>query len=363
MKYKAIPKTVVYLAISSLINHASAGALGRSGQAVTPLFEDGRVFEYYQGFISPNVEGEDSVGQSTGSVSKDYILSGVAFKTDIDSAFSLAVIVDQPWGADFEYSATSPLYGGTRANADSLAISSLLAFHFSDNLSFYGGPRLQQFSGKLELNGLAFGPLAGYTMDSDKDWEPGYVAGLAYQLSDYGMRASITYSSKIDYDLATTDNISTTPTSTKVTTPQSVNITFRTGIAKNTLLLSSIRWVNWREFEFDPETLTSPVVAFDKDITTYTLGVAHRFSPTWSGALTLRHEPGAGTTNSLFRPTNGYTGLVISGIYTTAGKMKITSGLSYTRPGDASAETAGGNSVSFSGSDSLALGIKLSVPF
>jgi long-chain fatty acid transport protein len=345
------------------MSHAYAGALGRSAQPVTMLFEDGQFFEYYQGVISPNVEGTDSLGQSTDSVSRDYILFGAAYKTDIDDRYSLAFIVDQPWGANFEYGATSRLYGGTRAEADSLAISSLLRFKITRGLSFYGGPRLQAFSGLLELNGLAYGKLAGYKMDSDKDWALGYVGGLAYEIPTYAMRFSFTYSSSIEHDLTTRENISLVPTSTKINTPQSVNITFQTGIAENTLLFSSLRWVNWRDFEFQPAALGFPIATFKDDIVTYVIGTAYRFSPKWSGAVTLRHEPKSDNTNSLFRPTNGYTGFVISTVYTISTQIKITTGLSYTRLGDASAKTAGGYGVSFSDSDSLALGMKLSVPY
>lgn len=363
MKCIVIVRAVVYLAIYTLINHAYAGALGRSGQSIKSLFEDGQVFQYYQGHVSPDVEGQDSLGQSTGGVSKSYILVGAAVKTDINDDYALAIIVDQPWGADFGYNATSQLYGGTRAEADSLAITSLVAVKLPGGLSLYGGPRLQQFSGSLALNGLAYGPLAGYTMTSDDDWALGYAAGLAYEIRAYAMRVSFTYSSPIDHELAAQESISVVPTTTKITTPQSVNITFQTGVAKNTLLFGSLRWVNWRDFEFQPGALGFTVSTFKDDSMTYVLGSVYRFSPTWSGSLMFRHEPKAHTTNSLFRPTNGYTGLVVSGTYTTANKMRLSAGLSYTRPGDASAETRGGNGVSFSGSESLGLGLRLSVPF
>lgn len=351
------------LAILVLMRPAIAGALDRSGQSVSPLFEKDSVFEYYQGFISPNVQGQDSLNQSTGGVSRDFMLFGAAYKTDINHSNSLAIIVDQPWGADFKYVASSPLYGGTRAEANSLAISGLLEHSFSNGFSLYGGARLQEFSGKLTLNGLAFGPLAGYTMDSDKGWELGYIAGAAYAMPTYAVHFSLTYSSSIEHELKTRESLSALPTTTRITTPQSINMAFRSGIATNTLLFGSVRWVNWRDFDFSPETLGFTLATFDEDILTYTLGTAYRFSPKWSGALTLRHEPKAESSNSIFRPTNGYTGFVLSGTYTTSNQMKVTVGLSHTRPGDASAVTTGGNSVSFTDSESLALGIKLLIPY
>lgn len=355
-------KTVAYLTMSCAVYAVHAGALDRSGQSIAPLFEDGDVFEYSQGFVRPDVSGQDSLTQPTGSVAKNFVILGAALKRVINKQYSAAVIVDQPWGADFAYAASSPLYGGTRAEADSLAISALLERRFVGGVSLYGGPRVQRFAGELQLNGSAFGALAGYSMKSEKGWQHGYIAGMAYTLPAYATRMTLTYSSRIEHRLDTTESIAAGTTTTKITTPQSVNLTFRTGVAAKTLLFTSVRWANWKKFDFSPEALGLTLAKFDEDVYSYTLGIGYRYSSKWSYALSLRHEAKADTSNSLFRPSNGYTGLVISGIFSTPKKAKLTVGLSYTRLGDAAAITAGGNSVRFSDSHNVALGFKLLIP-
>ncbi|MDR0068382.1 transporter, partial [Acinetobacter sp. 11520] len=39
---------------------------------------------------------------------------------------------------------------------------------------------------------------------------------------------------------------------TKITTPQSVNLDFQTGIMANTVAFANVRWVNWKDFAIRP---------------------------------------------------------------------------------------------------------------
>ena len=39
---------------------------------------------------------------------------------------------------------------------------------------------------------------------------------------------------------------------TKITTPQSVNLDFQTGIMANTVAFANVRWVNWKDFAIQP---------------------------------------------------------------------------------------------------------------
>ncbi len=355
-------RVVLYTFILGAISSVYAGALDRSKQQITPLFAKGQIFEYSQAFVSPDVEGRDSLNQPTGNVADDYFLLSAAYKTDLGQSWALAFIVDQPWGVDIEYGRSSPLYGGTSVEVDTLAITSLLQYRLANGLSFYGGPRLQQFKGNVVFSGLGFGSLAGYTLNTNRDWEWGYALGVAYELPAYAARVDLTYSSEIIHDLQTDESISTASTSAPLNTPMSVNINFRTGISPTTLLFGSIRWVEWSDFDFKPEALGFSITTYDENIVSYSLGLGRRFSPAWSGALILQHEPKSDHSNSLLRPTNGYSSIVFSGTYTTKSQLKITAAVNYRQLGDAGAMTAGGNSVRFSNNDSIAVGFKVSVP-
>lgn len=39
---------------------------------------------------------------------------------------------------------------------------------------------------------------------------------------------------------------------TSVTTPQSVNLDFQTGVMKHTVAFANVRWVNWEDFSIRP---------------------------------------------------------------------------------------------------------------
>lgn len=64
----------------------------------------------------------------------------------------------------------------------------------------------------------------------------------------------------------------------------------QTGVAANTLVFGSIRWVDWSEFTIEPEMyaqitagiLGEPraLVDYPEDWWTYNLGVARQFTPT-----------------------------------------------------------------------------------
>lgn len=361
---KPVTLTGVALCLLTMcsINLVYAGAFDRSRQSIAPLFAKGAILEFSQVFVSSDVEGIDSLNQATGDIAENYFLLSAAYKADLNQAWAFAVIVDQPWGVDLKYGESSLLYGGTSVEVNSLAITSLLKYQLNNSASLYGGPRLQKFEGNVAFDGLAFGPLTGYTLDADTDWEWGYSLGLAYEIPAYAARVDLTYASEIVHNLATDESISSVPTSAPLNTPASVNIHFQTAVSTNVLLFGFARWVEWSEFDFQPEALGSSITSYDEDIVSYALGLGRRFSPAWSGAFSIRHEPKSDNSNSLLRPTNGYSGIVVSATYTTRNKIKITSALNYSRLGDAGAITTSGNSVSFSDSDSIALGLKITIP-
>lgn len=53
---------------------------------------------------------------------------------------------------------------------------------------------------------------------------------------------------------------------TEITTPQSVNFDFQTGIMENTVAFANLRWVNWKDFairpyKFGAASVLPPIVA------------------------------------------------------------------------------------------------------
>lgn len=360
---------------------AQAGGIDRSGQGISALFEKGRYMEFSFGSVRPEVSGNDVAlfgGGATGDVAGDYTQLGFAYKYDINEDLSFALIVDEPFGADILYGATSAALGGTLAFAESVAVTGLLRYKFTDRFSVHGGIRADQASALINLRGAAYGALNGYGVTLSNDWALGYVAGVAYEIPDIALRVALTYNSEIDHDFPTVEAglpgalapLNGVASVTSVTTPQSVNLDFQTGIAEDTLLFGSVRWADWSNFKLRPRGFVQVPLQADglialEDVVTYSLGVGRRFNETWSGSVSVSYEA-TGSTNlvSPLAPTDGRIGLTVGGVYTHE-NMKVTFGVNYTQLGDAQPETGTPDvaRASMTGSSALGVGIKVGYSF
>lgn len=340
---------------------AFAGGIDRTGQSVAAIFEDGDYAEFRLGVISPNVSGSGG-GNDTGNVLESYVQWSAAYKRDVTDAFSMAVIIDQPFGANTKYP-TGTGYPGAGAEAElkTMAATFLGNYSLDGGFSIHGGVRAQSMSADSQVPFAA-----GYTGTSDTDYGFGYVVGVAYEKPEIAARVSLTYSSAIDHTFETTETNthplvpSPTTTDTDVSTPQSVNLEFQTGIMEDTLLFGSVRWVEWTKFDITPQgyqTISSgSLVSYDNDTITYSLGVGRRFSDAWSGAVTVGYEKSNGGLSANLGPTDGRTSVGVGATY-TSGNMKLTGGLSYIKIGDANTSLGG----SFTDNSAIAAGFKLGI--
>lgn len=362
-------KKLLLTSAMTMIAHSAFGAgLDRSGQSISALFEEGRYVEFSIGSVSPDVTGNDAAsagGSTTGNVGNSYFQLGAGYKADVNSQLSYALIFDQPYGASVEYGSTSVLYNGTTAEATSQALTGLMRYKLNPNMSVYGGIRAQQIGADVTLSGAAYGALSGYNFKADNDWGIGYVVGAAYERPAIAMRVALTYSSEIEHGLPTTETIGGSSTTT-VTSPQSVNLDFQTGIAADTLLFGSVRWVNWDGFAIAPAGLGaaspgSTLVSYDNNGVTYNLGVGRRFNSQWSGAVTVGYEESQGGTVSALGPTDGFLSIGFGATYTMPTGTEITGGFRYIMPGDATVQSGGGT-ADFKDSSAIGVGFKVAIP-
>lgn len=351
---------------------ALAGGIDRSGQGSAIIFEDGNYAELSFGVVMPSVDGNDIGfgGGASGSVAADYTQFSLGVKYDINEKMSVSLIIDQPFGADIEYAATSALLGGTIANAATTAATAIVRYKVSDRFSAYAGLRGQKSSADVTLSGGAYGPLSGYSVDLASDTAFGYVVGAAYEIPDIALRVALTYSSAITHEFDTVEMIgaATVGTSpTEVTTPQSINLDFQTGVAEGTLVFGSIRWVEWSGFRLDPAFFVGAagggLIDLDNS-TTYTLGIGRRINDTWSGAFSVSYEAEGDPLVSPLAPTNGRLGATLAAIYTN-GDMKISTGINYTSVGDSTPETGTPDMARaiFAGNSAFGIGVKVGYSF
>ncbi|PHQ70270.1 MAG: aromatic hydrocarbon degradation protein [Paracoccus sp.] len=369
---------------------ALAGGIERAPQSLTALFEEGNYAELSFGGVDPTVEGTDELGFRTGDVAQGYGFLGLTYKHQFTPNFSAAIIIEQPFGADIRYPTQpglapdpsqigSVLLGGTIARVDSTTFTALGRYKFENNVSFHGGIRGSRADGNVTLNGAAYGPVAGYNVDLDTDTGIGWVAGVAWEKPEIAARVSLTYNSEVEHEFDTTESGPPIDTpfgplplldgesTTTVNTPESWNLEFQTGVAPQTLVFGSVRWVNWSEFRVDPANfvaVTGGGLVELEDTTTYTLGVGRQFSENWAGSASFTYEKGGDDLVSPLAPTNGRKGITLAAIY-TRDNMKITTGINYTKLGDANPETGTPDvqRASMRDSDAWGVGVRVGYSF
>jgi long-chain fatty acid transport protein len=333
--------------IVAVASGAQAGGIDRSGQGIGFLFEPGSYAELSFGIVSPSVSNTPLVPPAAaGDIAQTYWQLGAAYKRDLSERLSIGVQLDQPYGAHVQYPAS---LGGGYAELTSSAVNLLGRYKLDGGFSVHAGLSY------VTIDGRIFVPASGIAARSfSADSDVGYIAGVAYERPDIALRVALTYYSGTDHALDSTEGSVGT-----INPPQAVNLDFQTGIAANTLIFGQIRWSDWTDTEIVIEPPT-PLITYEDDRVTYTLGVARKFNDNWSGALSVGYEKDLGRIQSTLSPTDGFKSLGLAAIY-TSGNMKITTGVRYVDIGDATTPTA--VLGTFENNEALALGVKVGWSF
>ena len=354
---------------------AMAGGIDRSTQSAFILYEGKNYAEFTLGNLSPDVSGTAVPalgGKSSGEALTDYTLVNAGVNWTLNDRLNFAFIVDKPFGANIDYPLGTGYFAqGTTAEVDSVSYTALARYKFPSQVSLFAGLRYQTLVANAMIPFVTAvpGKTAPYAIEADKSGGWGYVVGVGWEKPEIAAKVALTYNSAIDYDLSTDESsfagslASTTPTKT----PQSVNLEAQTGIAKDTVLFGSVRWVDWEQFEVSPamySALTgSPLVSYNGPTTTYTIGVGHRFNDNWSGAITYGYDTPLDGYQSNLNPVNGYHTIGLAASY-TVDQLRITATVRYYDVGDA--ETAAGSikpAASFTGNSAIGVGVRIGYYF
>lgn len=333
---------------------AQAGGIDRSGQGIGFMFEEGNVVELTFGSVSPSVSGTVGAAAS-GDMSPTYSLFSVAYKQQFTDQFSVGIMIDQPFGADVSYPTGTPYpFSGSTGTVDSNALTAVARYKISDRVAVHAGVRAVRTSGEVTLTFPA-----AYTMSTDTQTDYGYLIGATYEIPDIALRAAITYNSAVthDFNLLEQGLLATQMTTTM---PQSVNLDFQTGIAADTLLMASVRWVDWGVFDITPAALGSALVDYDSSTTTYSLGVGRKFNDMLSGSVSVGYEKPGGDPVGNLGPTDGNTSLGVAMKYSLNDSTSVSAGVRHIWIGDATTSGIGGV---FTDNTGWAAGLKLSHSF
>lgn len=399
-----------------------AAALDRSGQSMSAFLQPGNYFEAGISILDPNVSGTTTAAlgnQSTGDMAGDYYFPSAALKLQLTDNISFGLLYDQPFGADAEYTTsaafTHPLQGNTSVEVDSQNLSLIFGFQPTENWNIYGGGVYQTVKGNVHLRGAAYsvyggyapgiGPVPsaavpGYDANIGEDGAVGWLAGIAYQIPEIALKASVTYRSEIKHKIDVEETIvnpaalglpaailgSYTPGSTEITTPQSVNLDLQSGIMADTVAFANIRWVNWKDFSIRPnkfgqlanalttvgmvpgQTNGFDLVAYTDDQWSATVGVGRKLNDQWAGNISVGYDTGAGNPVTTLGPTEGYWNLGLGVQYSPTPQTFIAGGVKYFWLGDAKAQSGAQFNTpeyvaNFEDNNAIAYGLKLGYRF
>lgn len=308
---------------------AQAGGIERGGYNIDLLFDPGAfVLGTTSTYVMPDRKLKNTVdhgllpdgtgGPDTSvSESKDYLVFSSGVKLNVVPAIDCLFQYSQPWGAHTNPGAN---WAGANSNietkisSDNLGATCSYKFDLGPgDLRFIGGAfhqRVYGFKDRL-VSGLV-GPF-GYSGIGHLELSGegnGWRAGVAYEIPDIALRASLVYNSQVNLDNITGSLDLTnlpplgglagvsTPVSGSATMPQSLEFKAQSGIAPGWLAYGSVKWVDWSVLQTVPfyaAGIGAPVTSLNllyRDGWTVSAGVGHKFNDTISGSVGMTWDRG-----------------------------------------------------------------------
>ena len=295
--------------------------------------------------------------------------------------------------------------GGTSAKVDTDNISMIFGYQPVKNINLYAGGVYQTIKGDLHLRGQATSVYNGYDATFKKDHAYGWLVGAAYQIPEIALKASVTYRSEIDHEADTIENLSSLPAlaslglisadtedaigntqeKTKITTPQSVNLDFQSGIMKDTVAFANVRWVNWKKFAIQPyqfgaiskilgqlPSVDQPngfnLLKYSDDQWSATVGLGRKLNEQWAGNVSVGWDSGAGNPVTSLGPTEGFWNVGVGMQFSPTPQTFISGGVKYFWLGDAQGQIASQSGktayvADFTDNHAIAYGLKMGYRF
>jgi long-chain fatty acid transport protein len=312
--------------IGTAMSSAHAGGLERGGYDIDLLFDPAPfATEAEATYVMPDRKYENARGPGGANLglgtsadgAEGYWVPRIGAKVQVVQGVDCMVDYSQPWGA---HTAPGTSWNGAFSNVETNITSNNYAgtcsYKFDvgkGQLRFIGGVFYQDISGFKEslvgFNPIGPSPIGRVDLEAN-GW--GWRAGVAYEIPEIALRASLVYNSQVKLD-----NISgtlTTPLGSQAIygstqhMPDSLELKFQSGIAPDWLAFGSIKWVNWSVLQSVPicPTPQAPsalcftngpgqVTSLDlmyRDGWTVTGGIGHKFNDQWSAAGQLSWDRG-----------------------------------------------------------------------
>ncbi|MEW6630525.1 MAG: OmpP1/FadL family transporter, partial [Pseudomonadota bacterium] len=313
--------------IGAAMHPAHAGGLERGGYDIDLLFDPAPfATEAEATYVMPDRKYKNALGPgglnlgygTTAKGAEDYWVPRIGAKAQIVQGVDCMVDYSQPWGAHVAPGIWNGAFSNIETNIKSDNYAGTCSYKMDagkGQLRFIGGVFYQKVYGFKESLVSPLVPDFGGTGRVDltsSGW--GWRVGVAYEIPEIALRASLVYNSKVKLD-----NISGTLDLTNVGQgiipiygstqymPDVVELKLQSGIAPGWLAFGSVKWVDWSVlqsvpicpvgapsaacFTNGPAQVTSLDLMY-RDGWTVTGGVGHKFNEEWSAAAQLSWDRG-----------------------------------------------------------------------
>lgn len=333
------------------------------------IFESGNVAALSVVGVNPSVSGQLSLppGFSTGDIAPSFLSGRAGVKYDLGSGRHVSFSFGTAWGVDSRFpEGTGFPLAGLELSAEAKRASLMFRQTFAQHWEALVGLNLERLDGSARI---AVGPSA-YAAQFDSRPAAGFVAGLAWARPETATYVRLTYESAIRHDATVTEQLPGLPAMTSdlpVEYPQAVTLQGQTGIAKDTVLIASVRWSDWSSFSLSPSgaaSLTGPLLSGDQDTVSVTLGLGRKLTETLSGAVLFSHMD-EGDNASFLMPSAGRKSVTLALRHETERRI-LGLGVQYTWLADADTTVPtllGPAPASFSGNSALAVMAELRLRF
>ncbi|MEZ2333012.1 outer membrane protein transport protein [Mesorhizobium sp. RCC_202] len=317
--------------VGAAMHPAHAGGLERGGYDIDLLFDPAPVAtEAEATYVMPDRKYKNAKGPfgadlglgTSADGAEDYWVPRIGVKAQVVPGIDCMVDYSQPWGAHV----APGLWNGAISNIETDIKSDNYAGTCSykmdagkGQLRFIGGVFYQKVYGfKESLVGFnPFGPSPTGRVDlTSSGW--GWRAGVAYEIPDIALRASLVYNSKVkldniegSLDLSSVGGGIKPIFGTTQYMPDVVEFKLQSGIAPGWLAFGSVKWTNWSVlqsvpicyvgtasadcFTGGPLSGSHQVTSLDlmyRDGWTVTGGIGHKFNDQWSAAGQISWDQG-----------------------------------------------------------------------
>lgn len=369
---------VVSFSVSST---AYAGGFDNSNRPFDIIFGNESSVEFSFSYIKPSVnlsvsrnlgDGQAIPSVTVNSIVEEYLDPRVALRLKVNDQVTCASQIERPFRFKTMYpddvlsyqqdntlpasQVSAPI--SSEYSSESFTIACSISYEIKHDSDFFkrgyfsliAGPKIQRIDGAFssDLTNQNLGDKDNYSATLEGSTEWGYIFGLAYEIPEIALRASLFFHNEIHHDLsgsvdAPLPNFSgriSAPAKGKTLTPRAINFRLQSGIAQDWLAFLELRWGDWsslNKMNIEAGNLSSELVLFQNDTLNYKLGLAYKASDRLSlggyveSIVDLSPPdtlPGVDGTN-LRNPQADRYSLALGGKYLLADDLSLALGGSY----------------------------------